>query len=105
MTFGEILKELENGKVVRRTSYRPDIVVYKQIPASIGTNYILKMQSTPSDMKIMLLRNEAELNFRNQYIVYDFADEYATYITFDGDDITATDWEVVDVMNYDPYAE
>lgn len=105
MTFGEILKELGNGKVVRRTSYRPDIVIYKQIPASIGIKYILKMQSTPSDMKIMLLRNEAELNFKNQYIVYDFTDESATYVTFDGDDINALDWEVIDVMNYDPYAE
>lgn len=105
MTFGEILEELETGKVVRRTSYRSDIVVYKQIPASIGAEGILKMQSTPSDMKIMLMRNNTGLNFRNQYIVYDFTDEFATYITFDGDDITATDWEVVDVMNYDPYAE
>lgn len=105
MTFGEILKELETGKVVRRESYNNNLVIYKQVPASIGTNYILKMRSIPSDMKIMLMRNEAELNFRNQFIIYDFIDEYATYVAFDGDDITATDWEVVDVMNYDPYAE
>lgn len=105
MTFGEILKEMDEGKVVRRESYRTDLVLFKQIPAVINTDDIIKMRSVPADMKILLLRNEQSIYYVNQYIIYDFTDGKATYVTFDGDDITATDWVVVDVMNYDPYAE
>lgn len=103
MTFGEILKELDNGKVVRKATYFNSLVIFKQIPAKIQSNNILTMKSIPSDMKVLLRRYEAEVNYRDQYIIYDFADETATYAVFGGDDISATDWEVVDINTYNPY--
>lgn len=103
MTFGEILKELESGKVVRRASYDPSFVIYKQLPSCIEPRYVLKMLSVPSDMKLLLVKNESGIKYTNQYIIYDFIEECATYVTFDGDDINASDWEVIDVLSYNPY--
>ena len=103
MTFGEILKELDNGKVVRKATYFNNLVIFKQIPARIQSNNILTMKSIPSDMKVLLRRYEAEVDYRNQYIIYDFNDGIASYAIFDGDDINATDWEVVDINTYNPY--
>lgn len=105
MTFGEILKELENGKVVHRLSYRSELVIFKQIPATIYPDNVLKLQSMPSDMKLFLLHNGFEIKYTNQYILYDALEECATSAVFDGDDFTATDWEVVDVLNYYPDEE
>lgn len=103
MLFAEILKELNNGKVVRRSSYSNNFVIYKQIASNIPSNMVLGMRSTPSDMKVLLMRHNLGIHFKNQYIIYDFEDGTATYVIFDGDDINATDWEVVDINTYNPY--
>ena len=53
MTFGEILKELQNGRVVRRTDWREELVVFMQIPADIPYDRTWNMQSLPTDMKVL----------------------------------------------------
>ena len=42
------------------------------------------------------------IEYKDQYIIYDFSTGEATYCVFDGDDINAQDWEVAH-EDYDPY--
>lgn len=103
MNFGNILIELENGKVVRRKSYHKDFVIFKQIPATIPLPKISIMQSVPDDMKSLLSNNGCSISYKHQYILYDFSTQGATYHIFSGDDLDAEDWEVVNPVLYNPH--
>ena len=103
MTFGEILKELQNGKVVRRSGWRRSIVVFMQIPASIPCEKTWNMQSLPTDMKVLLKQHNKGIRYEHQFIIYDLVEQTATYQVFDGDDINATDWIVIEPFTYNYY--
>lgn len=103
MTFGEILKELQDGKVVRRKTWRKEIVVFMQIPAEMSCEQTWKMQSLPGAMKVFLKEQGAGIHYRDQFIVYDLFDKMATYLPFDGECLNATDWEVIDPFTYTVY--
>ena len=101
MTFIEIFKYLEEGRVVRRVSWANCFVIFKQIPAQINNDLVWNMKSVPTDMKVLCKQLNLGINYANQYIIYDIEDQTATYINFDGDDLNADDWEVIDPFNYD----
>lgn len=48
---------------------------------------------------------EAGVTYHDQFIMYDFSDQSCTYYPFDGEDMNADDWELVDPMSYDPYED
>lgn len=100
MTFKEILKELQQGRVVRRDSFGPELVVFMQIPAYIENEKTWNMKSLPTDMKVLLKQQNASISYEDQFILYDLDNKSATYMVFDGWDINATDWEVIDPFNY-----
>lgn len=103
MTFGEILKELQQGRVVRRKSWREELVVFMQIPANIPCSRTWHMQSVPYDMKVLCKQCDLEINYKDQFIIYDISDQSATYVVFDGEDVNSTDWEVINPISYDPH--
>ena len=103
MTFGEILKELQNGRVVRRTDWVEELVVFMQIPADIPHDRTWNMQSLPTDMKVLLKQYNKGIRYENQFIIYDLIKQTATYYVFDGDDINATDWAVIEPFTYNHY--
>ena len=103
MTFGEILKELQNGRVVRRTDWREELVVFMQIPADISYDKTWNMQSLPTDMKVLLKQYNKGIRYENQFIIYDLVDNTATYYVFDGGDVNSTDWEVIEPFTYNYY--
>ena len=100
MTFADILTYLHSGHAVRRAEYDPALIIFEQVPATI-TN-IEKLQSVPNNVKTLLINQEVSIKYCNQFILYDFLTETATYCIFDGDDINAEDWEVVE-EDYNPY--
>lgn len=100
MTFSEILPFLNKGFAVRRSEYDPTLIIFKQIPASIDD--VTPMKSIPQPVKELLLKYKVGIDYEDQYIIYDFLAGIATYCVFDGEDINATDWEVLD-SNYNPY--
>lgn len=100
MTFSEILPFLNKGFAVRRSEYDPTLIIFKQIPASIDD--VTPMKSIPQPVKELLLKYKVGIDYEDQYIIYDFLTGIATYCVFDGEDINATDWEVLD-SNYNPY--
>lgn len=100
MTFDKILTELQNGKLVRRECWRDGLIIFMQIPANISAENTWNMKSLPGDMKIFLKQNNLPIYYHDQFIVYDSEDQEATYCIFDGEDITAADWEVIDPFTY-----
>lgn len=100
MTFGEILKELQQGRVVRKKDWRKELIVFMQIPANIPYDRTWHMQSVPYDMKVLCKQHDLGINYKNQFIIYDMSDQSATYVVFDGEDVNSTDWEVINPFNY-----
>lgn len=100
MNFGEILEKLQQGKIVRRSNWREELVVFMQIPASIDSEQTWYMKSLPNDMKILCRQNNLGISYQNQFIIYDMCDKTATYHTFDGEDINGEDWIVIDPFTY-----
>jgi hypothetical protein len=49
-----------------------------------------------------LIKHSAEISYESQFIIYDFSIGVGTYCVFDGEDIDATDWEIVP-EDYNPY--
>lgn len=105
MTFEEILKELRNGKVVRRQCWRNGIVVFMQIPAEMSCAQTWSMHSLPGDMKVFLKQQGAGITYKDQFITYDLMDRVATYMLFDGECLNAIDWEVIDPFKYSVWYE
>ena len=100
MTFEEALKELRQGKIVRRDFYAENFVIFMQVPADIPFHKIWDMQSLPIDAKVLLKINNKKIRYRDQFIIYDLEEQVATYHVFDGEDVNATDWEVIDPFCY-----
>lgn len=101
MTFEEILPYLNKGFVVRREEYDPALIIFKQIPASFDD--VSNIKSIPDNAKTIITRYGIGIDYENQFIIYDFLTGIATYCVFDGDDINAEDWEVIDPEHYNPY--
>ena len=101
MTFAEILPFLDKGFAVRRAEYDKTLIIFKQIPAIIDD--VTPMKSIPQPVKDILLKYGVGIDYEDQYIIYDFYTGTATYCVFDGEDINAKDWEIVD-SDYYPYA-
>ena len=101
MTFGEILPYLNKGFVVRREEYDPALIIFKQVPASFDD--VSTIKSIPEDAKTIMTRYGVGIDYENQFMIYDFLTGVATYCVFDGDDINAEDWKVIDPTHYNPY--
>lgn len=101
MTFVEILPYLNKGFAVRREEYDPALIIFKQIPASFDD--VSNIKSIPDSVKTIITRYGVGIDYENQFMIYDFLTGIATYCVFDGDDINAEDWEVIDPTNYNPY--
>ena len=105
MKFEEILPALRKGEVVRRRVFRSNLVVFMQIPAEIPAQDIPKIKSMPTKMRILIEECEAGVIYHDQFMMYDFADQSCTFYRFDGEDINADDWELVNPISYDPYED
>lgn len=100
MKFAEILPFLDKGFAVRRAMYDKPLIIFKQIPASIDD--VSNMKSLPKQVKELLMRHKVGIDYEDQYLIYDFITGVGTYCVFDGEDINALDWEVVE-SDYIPY--
>ena len=101
MTFGEILPYLNKGFAVRREEYDPALIIFQQVPASFDD--VSPIKSIPSEVKTLLTRYRVGIDYMDQFMLYDFLTGTATYCVFDGNDLNATDWELIDPTHYNPY--
>ena len=103
MDFGEFIKELQKGRVGRRKVWRKELIVFMQIPADIPAEVTWNMKSLPTDMKVFLKQQNLGIRYYDQFISYNLVDATSTYYVFNGEDINATDWEVIDPFNYNRF--
>ena len=94
--FGVAISLLKRGYVLRRSGWNgTDIVVFKQVPATIKGEIIPKMQSLPDKAKAIILDGTQHIDYTSQCLIYNRktgrADSWVPSIS----DTFAEDWELV----------
>ena len=102
--FGEALKALKDGKMIRRSIWH-DHWLFLQVPNNVGYRIIPNMSSLPQSVKDELaLRHEAlpkerrggfDIRYRNQIALLLEAGEIHSYAPCAWD-VLATDWVIKD---------
>lgn len=100
MDFGNAIKALRNGKIIRRKGWNgKGLVVFKQVPAHITGDIIPKMQSLPESAKQFIMDGQQFINYTSQCLIYNSntgqADSWVPSIS----DVFSEDWEVVETNN------
>lgn len=96
LSFGEAIKALESGYTVRRKGWNgKGLMVFKQVPAHIGSDIIPTMQSLPTDAKNQVLANTGFIDYTSQCLIYNSetgcADSWVPSIS----DVFSKDWEIL----------
>lgn len=97
MDFGDAIEVLKQGGVIRRKGWNgKGLVVFKQVPAHIGSDIIPKMQSLPQLAKGLISKESGFINYTSQCLIYNTntgrADSWVPSIS----DVFAEDWEIVE---------
>lgn len=96
LNFGTAIQFLKEGRKVQREGWNgKGLFIFKQIPATIGTEIIPKMQSVPDDVKTTMVERNQSLNYRHQCVLVDTegnVDNWAPSIS----DVFSEDWQVVE---------
>lgn len=97
MDFGDAIEVLKQGGVIRRKGWNgKGLVVFKQVPAHIGSDIIPKMQSLPQFAKDLILKESGFIDYTSKCLIYNTntgrADSWVPSIS----DVFAEDWEIVE---------
>lgn len=97
MDFGDAIEVLKQGGVIRRKGWNgKGLVVFKQVPAHIGSDIIPKMQSLPQLAKGLISKERGFIDYTSQCLIYNTntgrADSWVPSIS----DVFAEDWEIVE---------
>ena len=107
MNFGDIIKELKNGKTVRRSTWWINRFIVRQIPQTISPDIVPHMTSLPDMAKEHIKQSAIDANetgggsisYHDQVISIDVnpttGDSRATYYIPTWEDIFAEDWVVI----------
>lgn len=94
--FGVAIGLLKHGYVLRRSGWNgKDVVVFKQVPASINGEIIPKMQSLPDKAKEIILSGKQHIDYTSQCLIYNRATGRADSWMPSISDVFAEDWELV----------
>lgn len=96
MSFGDAIEVLKQSGVIRRRGWNgKGLMVFKQVPARIGSEIIPKMQSLPKSAKDLILKGKGFIDYTSQCLIYNEntgrADSWVPSIS----DVFAEDWEIV----------
>jgi hypothetical protein len=95
-SFEQVLPLIREGYAVRRNGWNgKGLMVFKQIPAHIGSDIIPKMQSLPNEAKRLILAHGDHIDYVSQCLIFNAdtgeANSWAPSIS----DVFANDWELV----------
>lgn len=91
LSFGLAIQALKNGKCVARKGWNGEnMFVYKQIPATISSEIVPKMQSLPQSAKDRLGNG---IHYENQMLI--IKDSVANSWLPSSSDIFAEDWYIL----------
>lgn len=93
--FSEVIKYLEQGKLLARRDWLTDKFIVKQNVNEVGVSIIPNMTSLPREAKnIILSRRNPKLTYINQMLIIDTNGVAESYIP-SSEDIFAKDWYIV----------
>lgn len=96
MNFGMAVTALKAGYPLRRSGWnRKGLMVFKQVPAHIGSDVIPKMQSLPQSAKDLILKGKGFIDYTSQCLIYDENTGRADSWVPSAGDVFADDWEIV----------
>lgn len=95
MNFGQAIEALKEGKLITRSGWNgKGMFVIKQIPATIGTDIIPKMQSLPDAAKEVLMGRNQPISYRNQMLLVTNEGKADSWVP-SSSDCFAEDWHVL----------
>lgn len=96
LTFEQILPLIKEGFAVRRNGWNgKGLMVFKQVPAHIGSDIIPKMQSLPDEAKRLILDSGNHIDYVSQCLIFNPATGEANSWVPSISDVFANDWELV----------
>jgi len=96
LTFGLAIEALRQGKLIQRKGWNgKGMFVMKQIPAEIGLDTILKMQSVQQTAKDKLIKSGVTLKYENQMLIIKPDDTADSWVP-SSSDVFAEDWIILD---------
>lgn len=96
LTFEQILPLIKEGFAVRRNGWNgKGLMVFKQVPAHIGSDIIPNMQSLPDEAKRLILDSGDHIDYVSQCLIFNPATGEANSWVPSISDVFANDWELV----------
>lgn len=95
--FSYAIELLREGRCIARTGWAGrGLFVFKQVPSSIGSEIIPKMQSVPQKAKQVILRTVGHIDYENQCVIYDTKTGIANSWVPSISNMFAADWYEVE---------
>ncbi|MDE5977982.1 MAG: DUF2829 domain-containing protein [Turicibacter sp.] len=96
LTFEVALAAIKENAAARRASWPKGLFIFKQVPAKLDKAAILNMHSLPPLIKHIMTKEGAEsICYNDQILRYNAESGDSTYYTPAGEDLFATDWEII----------
>lgn len=96
LTFEQVLPLIKEGFAVRRNGWNgKGLMVFKQVPAHIGSDIIPKMQSLPDEAKRLILDSCDHIDYVSQCLIFNPETGEANSWVPSISDVFAHDWELV----------
>lgn len=96
LSFEQILPLIKEGFAVRRNGWNgKGLMVFKQVPAHIGSDVIPNMQSLPEEAKRLILESGDHIDYVSQCLIFNPETGEANSWVPSISDIFAHDWELV----------
>lgn len=96
LSFEQVLPMLREGYAIRRNGWNgKELMVFKQVPAHIGSDIIPKMQSLPDEAKRLILKHGDHIDYVAQCLIFNPDTGEANSWVPSISDVFANDWELV----------
>ena len=93
VTPWKAIEMINNFYVMRRSAWDKGLVVFRQVPASIQSDIIPKMQSVPERAKDIIMNSANHIEYKNQLLMYNMNTGEANSWNPTASDLMTFDWE------------
>lgn len=93
ITPWKAIEMINDFHVMRRSAWDKDLVVFRQVPASIQSDIIPNMQSVPKEAKDIIMSSASHIEYKNQLLMYNMNTGEANSWNPTASDLMTCDWE------------
>lgn len=97
-TFGIAVECMKNGAVAYRQNWKPNFLIFRQVPSTVPHDIIPRMTSLPLAVKSILVARNKDVTYRHQFACLSDMNVIEAYIPTIAD-MEATDWVVPDYFH------